>query len=676
MSLRVRAIKLAVRTDVGPYGFQAEFPDGLVLIRANNTHGKSTLLQSMIWALGLESMFGGSSAIPLSHAMTDRLRTPAGDEVAVQESSVLIEIENGDGERLTCQRWVVHPSIQRNLVRTWTSPEITRPSGAGKQRDYYVRQSGAAVGEFGFHRRLAEFVGWRLPDLVTADGRTVPLYLELIFPLLFVEQKRGWAGIQPYMPIYGGLRETRRRAIEFILDLKVYQRIQERDALRARLSDIATRYATLWSGFQGRLHGTGVSVQGIDSTVPTSWPPEVPAALLVAGPEGGWLPVADEIDRLEVEATAMSTRAVPTAGDAAIDSSARLKELEEELSRLSASGASLLESAAMSREELQSVEARLATLEEDRRRYREALVLHRLGSEESLHIVGSHCPTCHQVLPSTLLAESDVQAMSLDDNLAFLGSQVATFEGIKREATRRADAVDQQVAAVRNRVSDVQASIRAERDTLVSASESPSVADVRQQLVVQDRLATLRSMEVDFIGLLEDVAELAELGAAVRRELEQLPPGGLDAEDEARLADLQRSLREQLSKYNFRSFPVEFVEVSRETYHPTREGFDLGFALSASDSIRMVWAYLLGLLEVSRVWATNHPGLLIFDEPRQQSADRESFEALLRRASESREHEEQVIFATSQPSASLQQMLEGAPYILTEVEGMLLAPVD
>lgn len=46
---------------------------------------------------------------------------------------------------------------------------------------------------------------------------------------------------------------------------------------------------------------------------------------------------------------------------------------------------------------------------------------------------------------------------------------------------------------------------------------------------------------------------------------------------------------------------------------------DLGIT-SASDAIRVVWAYLLGMLEVARVKDTNHPEFLVFDEPKQQMA--------------------------------------------------------
>jgi protein phosphatase len=92
-------------------------------------------------------------------------------------------------------------------------------------------------------------------------------------------------------------------------------------------------------------------------------------------------------------------------------------------------------------------------------------------------------------------------------------------------------------------------------------------------------------------------------------------------------------------------------------YRPTYEGFDLGFNLSASDMIRTIWAYLYGLLEVARVSPTNHPGLLILDEPRQQQANRMSFALFAKRAAASRQARQQVIFLTSEDEDTVQEML-------------------
>jgi hypothetical protein len=49
--------------------------------------------------------------------------------------------------------------------------------------DFLVGRPGIARLERGFHRFLADFLGWSLPDVPTYDERFVPLYLQVIFGL-------------------------------------------------------------------------------------------------------------------------------------------------------------------------------------------------------------------------------------------------------------------------------------------------------------------------------------------------------------------------------------------------------------------------------------------------------------------------------------------------------------
>lgn len=117
------------------------------------------------------------------------------------------------------------------------------------------------------------------------------------------------------------------------------------------------------------------------------------------------------------------------------------------------------------------------------------------------------------------------------------------------------------------------------------------------------------------------------------------------------------------------------VEIGDDDYLPRRDDFDLQADISASDSVRVIWAYLLGLLEVGEQFDTNHPGLVVFDEPKQQSAKDLSFEALLRRAS-GEGGGRQVIFATSEPLEALNTMLGGVEHTIHIVDGYLLKKVD
>lgn len=117
--------------------------------------------------------------------------------------------------------------------------------------------------------------------------------------------------------------------------------------------------------------------------------------------------------------------------------------------------------------------------------------------------------------------------------------------------------------------------------------------------------------------------------------------------------------------------------MDRTTYRPVHEGFDLGFDLSASDMIRVIWAYLFAILAVGQENGGNHLGPLVFDEPRQQEAAHSSDRALLAEASSAGAGGAQVLFATSEPLESRQQMLQGRHYNLISLAARekLLQPI-
>jgi hypothetical protein len=243
MSLRLRQLVLRVQTGEGLYGTRIEFGNGLVLLRADNNMGKSTCVQAIIYALGLERMLGPSSSIPLPHAMTKYVEDGE-KEIPVLESEVLLEIENKHRERLAIQRSVFGQRDER-LVSTWDGPKLTEPTGAFTQRDYFVRDPGAAQNEAGFSRRLAEFVGWQLPNVRRFNGTECPLYLEAICPLFFVEQKHGWSGIQANLPTYFGIREMAKRSVEFVLNLDAARMIEERQEIEQAQGELRSRWKNL-----------------------------------------------------------------------------------------------------------------------------------------------------------------------------------------------------------------------------------------------------------------------------------------------------------------------------------------------------------------------------------------------------------------------------------------------
>jgi hypothetical protein len=101
--LRLRSI-----TKTRIFGADIPFDYGLNVIQAHNTSGKSTSLQAIIFALGLERALGPQLSVPLPYAMRERIHEAeeAPYEVVLQ-SYVEVEVENDRGDVLVIHRDVV-----------------------------------------------------------------------------------------------------------------------------------------------------------------------------------------------------------------------------------------------------------------------------------------------------------------------------------------------------------------------------------------------------------------------------------------------------------------------------------------------------------------------------------------------------------------------------------------
>ena len=82
----------------------------------------------------------------------------------------------------------------------------------------------------------------------------------------------------------------------------------------------------------------------------------------------------------------------------------------------------------------------------------------------------------------------------------------------------------------------------------------------------------------------------------------------------------KRKFVENLKLYHYSSLSnLDGIDIAPESLLPTIDGFDMKFDSSASDGIRVIWAFTMALLQVSIEKEGNHSGVIIFDEPAQQS---------------------------------------------------------
>lgn len=675
LSLRIRHLRLRAETARGRFGADFAFSDGLVVLRADNSRGKSTAVKSILFALGLERMVTARSTDVLTSAMRENLiydmDTKA--ETPVIGSWVALEIQNEPGSIATVTRWVKDEQRESGLVQVQEGPALTSP-GSHPSQDYFVGRAGSVANPRGFHRWLADFIGWDMPHLPARDGKLAPLYMEQVFPLLFVEQRRGWGGIQAQMPAFSGVSDVRRKAVEFLLNLEVGGLEVERQRLLARRAELQSDWTGLVRGFRDAIAGQGVVTTGLSESLSTVWPlPEQPS--VVQSVDDEWIPIDQVLANLRAEQARHDAAGTESGNPDEASSESRLSSLMEEADSLRQSEAILRANIIRDRGELRALEDRLVALREDLREHQDLVTLQKLGSHE-LEVLHDDCPVCHQQLPASLLeGQTGVRTLSPEDTVAYIRNQIDLFETMRTDSEHARGAKIERLASFRDRAAAIRSEIRALRTDLTSPENAPSAEEIARRLRTQDRIERLESVDERFLQLLGDLGDLAEAGKEIAAALKALPGDQLSAQDKSKLSALEQSFLSQLQDYDFSSFSDEKLTISRDDYRPRREDWDLQADISASDSIRVVWAYLLGLLEVGKRFSTNHPGFLAFDEPRQQSTKKVSFAALLRRAAGDSK-DSQVIFATSEELASLREMLAGISHELHAVDGFLLKPVS
>jgi len=401
MTMRFVSVTLDVRTEASGAQYRTEFGSGLNVIEAPNSWGKSTLVQSLVYGLGLEGSFSASHLSPLGEAMTTSIELD-GYRQAVIESSVTLIIANDRGDLLKTQRWAASLTHERHLVRTWAARDPAALNDAPPM-DLYVREAGAAINELGFHRTLTEFIGWNLPLVPAFGGGERLLYLEILFPMFYIEQKYGWSGLSPRIPTHYQIQSPYRRAAEFVLGLSSLERFREIELLRQALVEINARAREQQSQLERALIENDWRLRrpiqpkqsGADLLNTTS----EGVLLEVETADDEWLSVESYIAALIDELAAAREMKVSSAGERTEQAQLELRTAEREVRLLSARAARYQELLDEINAEHDSLAERSTELEADRARLIDIAKIQRLGSDLSLpSIDAAHCPTCAQSL--------------------------------------------------------------------------------------------------------------------------------------------------------------------------------------------------------------------------------------------------------------------------------------
>ncbi|WP_409410775.1 hypothetical protein [Bradyrhizobium sp. sBnM-33] len=631
-------------------------------------------MQGMLYALGMERMLSPRREIPLPHAMTSFIETDNKERHAVLESAVSLEIENDEGQIVTVHR-PVRSKIDNRLINVEFGPTLTTGSAQVSRKSFFVSDPGAATREDGFHYFLEQFLGWELPTVKRYDAPDGKLYLETIFPLFWVEQKVGWSSIPAAIPTYLRIREVHKRAVEFIMDLDVPRLELRRQQVMDDLAANAREWRLRLDEIERVVRRSGGRIEGISSK-PTAITLDLDQARLFIAESNDWVPLGNLLTNFRARVGILLEGPLPEVGTAAEQLRLKLEQLTHRTELLNAERLRSYSSKQIKDADIASLKRRIKSLEEDLQKNQDVQKLQRF-SGSTVDLTPDRCPTCEQALMDTLLTQEILTAvMPIEDNIEYLRSQLAMFRDVLVREEEALAELTQTVAVADRELIDLYAQIRTLRTDLVSPNSSPSAAVVEERVRLEIRVRELEELQAAVDDLIAQLRTLSESYAKLLAEQASLPADKMSVHDRRKLKKLTSIVCDQAKQFGFSTFDPDEVTISDDTYRPQKEGFEIGFETSASDAIRLKWAYQLGLLELGIIESTNHPGLLVFDEPRQQSSAKVSFERLLKRASAAKQSNRQVIFSTSEDLSNLERILQDLDCNQRIFPGYMIQPLS
>lgn len=616
--LKINRIKAVSKTEDVNYGFDYKLINGLNLISSTmNTRGKSSVILAIYYCLGFEEIVGGKGFKTLTSVYKNTVKDESNVPHKVLESGVWVEITNGTDVVTIFRAGKVY-GRNENLITVYYSCMDLMHNSETFVEDMYVHSANSTTSSKGFHSFLEKFIGFELPFVPTNDGSEYKLYMQLIFSVIFIEQKRGWADVFSAMPVFS-IREAKKRVIEYILALDTLTNEKKRAKLKLVESTLCSKWQIITNEIQAlcnredcRIHSLPTNPKileegFIDSVVITPIgknPISVNEMIEVLDAERqslvGLTPkVVDNYDKLH---------------DEMIITEKSIESLECDLKEMHITLVS--EKAA-----IHKLEETIEVVNCDLRNNKDALKLKHMGSALGAKSYSGVCPLCHQTIEDSLLpSQSCEHVMSIEANINHLESKKEMITFALNAHRKSKSELENNIQSLSGRIFTLRRLAKTIRNDLNSVDDNLSEAVIYKRIQLESKIQALNFLKESVGKKLVELTTLSDEWKAYLGKKSTLPKTNFSENDKEKVLTLNKYFIQYLQTFNYQSVSnYSEIRVSQDNYLPTSEGFDMKFDSSASDNIRAIWAYTMALLRTSIETGGNHPQILMFDEPAQHS---------------------------------------------------------
>ena len=614
------------------FSINIPFRKGLNVVRADNTSGKSTCVNAIAYALGLESILGPLKNKPFPTSLYETILNNKIEKKPyyVTYSSVELTIKNSLNETAKLKRLIKNDN---KIITVFENNEY---------QDYFLKTSGtlgSSKSEFGFHNWLEIFMGWELPFVPNLNGEKTKLYLETIYPLFFIEQKRGWSEIQANVPVNYGIKNVKKTALEYILNISNFERENQINTLRKNIDNIEEQWKFIENNIEILSQNSNITYQSLSKIGNQSFPIEfyfsrsdANISLHVAKVE-----LVRELNKILISDDNELNEIIENQKDTINQLLNDLKDLE------------------FNKNQLQIIAAdsskKSNILFNDLEKYKQLDLLTKLGSEHNINIDLENCPICLNKLSDNLHTThnpSKINPMTLEENILFLKEQVDFMKNMKINFLNKLTRIEGQIKNKKNILSQEEKKLSILEDDY-SNIFGDVLSQLRRKVEIECSINEINAF-IDKIEKLENSLIKLQVSWQINfQSLSLLKENSIDSRSADVINKLETIMQKNLDLFGFNESSVHKITISKNTLRPEQDGYDIIAETSASDYIRVIWAYTLALLELANNSESplRHAGFVVFDEPRQHEAKTQSLFDLILHTSEIFQNSGQAIFTTS-----------------------------
>ncbi|MEN8389930.1 hypothetical protein ABFP25_01985 [Acinetobacter indicus] len=609
------------------------FSKGLNVIRADNTSGKSTCVNAIAYALGLESILGPLKKKPFPRSLYEVIDLSKNDNITynVSASKVTLTLKNNESKVAKLTRLIKNPN---NIITVELDGVI---------QDYFLKSYGtlgSSKSELGFHNWLEKYMNWQLPSVPSQTGSAIKLYLEAVFPLFFIEQKRGWSEIQANVPVNFGIRNVKKTALEYVLNISNFENENKINHYKGMLSN----YEEQWNFNVKSIESLCDSFDFYSSDINSISDQVFPLNYYMIGVNAKIL-LKEAKTTLENQLSSISSDNLNVDFDSEISTQRdTLRSLIDDINKLENKKDQL-------NIVLHETNRKTQILNSDLEKYRQLNLLTKLGSEHNNGVSLDECPICHSQLTDFLHIshkKSKTLPMTLEQNISFLKDQHLFMNNI--------------ISKHKSQILDIESAIQIKNNTLKQEEEKFNKLEsdyielfgdihhnIRRKIEIENKIGRINQFNEKVENYEKNLNKIQKQWTSINSAYLILKEKMDSHNTTSTIKKLENIMKNNLSLFGFSESSVNEISISDTTLRPAQNGYDIIAETSASDYIRTIWAYTLALLELGADSELNiqHSGFIIFDEPRQHEARSTSLFNLIEHTSQIFANQGQAIFTTS-----------------------------